>query len=226
MSASAPGPDRRPATTAVDRAAPPADVIAALAAQRVVPVLRSRDVGDAVATARACARAGMGAIELTRTTPDVERALELLRDDGLLLGLGTLTDAAQVAPAAAAGASFVVSFQQLPGLCEAAAPAGVAAIPGALTPTEVAAAAAAGADAVKLFPARSLAPPYLRDLRAVLPRLPLMVTGGIAATTAAIAPWLAAGAFAVGLGSDLGTVAENGAAEVERRARAALAAAR
>ncbi|HEX7291868.1 MAG TPA: hypothetical protein VF250_12150, partial [Conexibacter sp.] len=85
-----------------------ADVLAALAAQRVVPVLRTADVEDAVATARACAAAGLRAIELTRTTPDVERALEALcEDEGLLLGLGTVLHADQVAAAAAAGARFV-----------------------------------------------------------------------------------------------------------------------
>ena len=147
-------------------------VLEQIAAQRVIPVLRSADVADAVATARACAAAGMRAIELTRTTPDVERALEALRDDGLLLGLGTVTDRDQVAAAARAGARFVVSFTAPAGMVEAAHEHGLAAIPGAFTPTEVAACAAAGADAVKLFPARAASPAYLGDLRAVLPGRP------------------------------------------------------
>jgi len=111
-----------------------ADVVAQLAAQRIVPVLRTADVEDAVATARACAAAGLRAIELTRTTPDVERALEALREDGLLLGLGTVTDRAQVAAAAHAGARFVVSFHAPAGMVAEAHAHGLAAIPGAFTP--------------------------------------------------------------------------------------------
>ena len=198
------------------------DVLEQLAAQRILPVLRSADVDDAVATARACAAAGMRAIELTRTTPDVERALEALRGDGLLLGLGTVTHRDQVAPAARAGARFVVSFAAPAGMVASAHEHGLVAIPGALTPGEMAACANDGADAVKLFPARDRSPAYLGDLRAVLPQLRVMVTGGLRATSESAGAWLAAGALAVGIGSELGTVAQHGAAEVERRARAAL----
>lgn len=202
-----------------------ADVIAQLAAQRVVPVLRTADVADAVATARACAAAGMRAIELTRTTPDVERALEALRDDeDLLLGVGTLTERAQVAAAARAGARFVVSFCAPAGMVEEAHAHGLAAIPGAFTPGEIAACAADGADAVKVFPARMASPSYVKDLRAVLPDVRVMATGGLRATRASAGAWLDAGALAVGIGSELGSAARDGAAEVERRARAALAA--
>lgn len=197
-------------------------VLDRIAAQRVIPVLRSDDVGDAVDTARACARAGMTVVELTRTTPGVEEALLELRGEGLLLGVGTLTSAVEVDDAVAAGARFVVSFALRDGFVEAAAAAGVPAIPGALTPSEVAACLAAGAPAVKLFPARTITPGYLRDLRAVLPGLRCLISGGIAADAASIRPWLTAGALAVGVGSDLGSVATHGAAEVERRARIAL----
>ena len=198
------------------------DVVEQIAAQRVVPVLRSLDVEDAVATARACAKAGMRVIELTRTTADVERALDALRDDGLVLGLGTVTQRDHVAAAADAGARFVVSFVAPAGMVEEAHARGIAAIPGALTPSEMAACAASGADAVKLFPARDRSPAYLGDLRAVLPGLRVMVTGGLSATADSAGRWLAAGALAVGLGGDLGTVARDGADEVRRRARAAL----
>jgi 2-dehydro-3-deoxyphosphogluconate aldolase/(4S)-4-hydroxy-2-oxoglutarate aldolase len=199
------------------------DVIAQLAAQRIIPVLRSADVEDAVATARACARAGMRAIELTRTTPDVERALELLRDDDLLLGVGTITDGDHVRAAARAGARYVVSFTTPAGMVDVAHELGLAAIPGAFTPTEIAACIDAGADAVKLFPAREASPAYPRDLRAVLPELRIVATGGLRATPESAGAWLDAGALAVGLGSELGTVAQDGAEAVTRRARAALA---
>jgi 2-dehydro-3-deoxyphosphogluconate aldolase/(4S)-4-hydroxy-2-oxoglutarate aldolase len=196
-------------------------VAAAIAAQGVLPVIRARDTGDAVATARAMRRAGLRVVELTHSTPDVEAALRALRDDdGLVLGLGTIAAAGQVAPAVAAGARFVVSYARPAGFLAAARAAGVLAIPGFFTPHEAAAAVADGADTVKLFPARLAAPAYLRDLRAVLPGLRVLPSGGIA--LGAVAPWLEAGALAVGVGSELGTVAEVGTDEVERRVRAAL----
>ena len=78
---------------------------------------------------------------------------------------------------------------------------------------------------MKLFPARLVQPSYVRDLRAVIPGLRVLVTGGIQANLSSVRPWLEAGAAALGLGSDLGTVARVGADEVERRASVALDAA-
>lgn len=196
----------------------------AIAAQRVVPVIRTADARDAVATARACAAGGMRVVELTCTTPDVAAALEALPGDEVVAGLGTVTTVDQVRRAAAAGAAFIVSYTNPPGMVAGAHAAGLAAIPGALTPTEVAACLRDGADAVKLFPARAVSPAHLRDLRAVMPGLRLMATGGVAA--ADIPAWLAAGADAVGVGSELGTVARDGADAVRERAAALLAAAR
>ena len=199
------------------------DVLARLAAQRILPVIRTDDPLDAVATAHACAAAGVTVVELTCTTPDVADALDALRDTGLCIGLGTVRSTADVRTAIGGGAAFVVSFTNPPEMIAEAHRAGLAAIPGALTPTEVSACAAQGADAVKLFPARMLAPDHLADLRAVLPDVRIMVTGGL--RPADSARWLAAGAVAVGLGSVLGTVATAGAAAVTRRTAAALAAA-
>ena len=196
-------------------------VLDEIAVQRVIPVVRADSRADAVATARAVARAGMRVVELTCSVPDVEGALDDLRDAGLTLGLGTITDARQVEVAAAAGARFAVSFGNPAGFVPRARLLRVTAVPGALSPTEFAACAALRADAVKLFPARLPGPRYLRDLAAVLPGLRVLATGGIGAGE--ITAWLDAGAIAVGLGSELGTAAGVGAREVERRARAALA---
>jgi 2-dehydro-3-deoxyphosphogluconate aldolase/(4S)-4-hydroxy-2-oxoglutarate aldolase len=101
---------------------------------------------------------------------------------------------------------------------------GVPAIPGALTPGEVAACERAGADAVKLFPASLLSPAYVHELRAVMPKVRVVVTGGLKADPASLQPWLSAGVLATGVGGSLGTVATVGAAEVQRRAQLALAA--
>ena len=192
----------------------------AIAAQRVIPVVRCADARDAVLTARAAAAAGMRVVELTLTTPGVHGALHELRGDGLVLGLGSLRSAANVVPAVEAGAQFVVSFASVRGLVDAAHELSVAAVQGALSPTEILATERAGADAVKVFPARVVTPAYLRDLDAVLPGLRLIPTGGIEPRAARA--WLDAGAWAVGLGAALGTVARIGAAEVERRCREAL----
>jgi 2-dehydro-3-deoxyphosphogluconate aldolase/(4S)-4-hydroxy-2-oxoglutarate aldolase len=194
-----------------------------IAAQRVLPVLRSASAEEAIATARACARAGMRVIELTLSTPDVAAATRVLAREGLTVGVGTLTDVTQVREAATAGASFVVSFAALTELIAAAAEYGLLAIPGAMTPTEVLHCLRAGAEVVKLFPARELSPSYLRDLRAVTPDLRAIVTGGIGPEDPRVAEWLAEGALAVGIGSALGSASVERDAEVERRARAALA---
>ena len=193
-----------------------------IAAQRVLPVLRCADADDAVATARATAAAGCRVIELTLSTPGVEAAIAPLLDDGLVVAVGTVRDAAAVARLAHVGASLVVSFWNPPGFVAAATAAGITAIPGGFTPSELAAAQADGAAAVKLFPASLAGPGYLAALRPLLPELRLLVTGGIEPD--GVQPWLDAGALAVGLGSRLGTVASVGVAEVERRCRAALAA--
>lgn len=197
-----------------------------IAGQQVIPVLRCANPTDAVATARAFADAGMSVVELTCTIPNVEDAIAQLRDDGLTVGLGTITSVDRVGPAVDAGASFVVSFCAPEGLVRAAHEHGAIAIPGALTPGEVAACRCAGADVIKLFPAEQLSPGYLRHLLTVMPGLRLMPTGGIAPSTEGIQPWLSAGAVAVGVGGALGTVSELGAEQAQERARRAVEAAR
>jgi 2-dehydro-3-deoxyphosphogluconate aldolase/(4S)-4-hydroxy-2-oxoglutarate aldolase len=185
--------------------------------QAWVPVLRNADAGDAVATARACA---VDVVELTYSTPGVLDAIRELVAGGSTVGVGTVRTTDQVREAAAAGASFVVSFHRPPGFVAAALDAGVVPLPGALTPHEVAAAIDDGAPAVKIFPARLVPPAYLRDLAAVIGPVPLVVTGGIGADPESLRPWLAAGAWAVGVGGQLGTVAGDGAEVVRQRASA------
>jgi 2-dehydro-3-deoxyphosphogluconate aldolase / (4S)-4-hydroxy-2-oxoglutarate aldolase len=199
------------------------NVIDELARQRVLPVLRCSDADDALATARAAAAGGCRIVEVTMSTPGVEAAIGPLVADGLVVAVGTVRDAADVPRLAEAGASLVVSFWSPPGFVAAATAAGIPAIPGGFTTHELAAAHAEGAAAVKLFPASLADPSYLGALRPLLPDLRLVVTGGIEPD--GVRPWLDAGALAVGLGSNLGTAATVGAAEVERRCRAALAAA-
>ena len=194
-----------------------------LGRQRVLPVLRCAGAEDTIATARAAAAAGCRLVEVTMSTPGVEDAIAPLVAEGLIVAVGTVRDAGDVARLAEAGASLVVSFWNPPGFVAAAQAAGIAAIPGGFTSHELAAAHTDGAGVAKLFPASLAGLAFIPSLRPLLPDLQLLVTGGIEPD--GVGPWLEAGALAVGLGGSLGTAATVGAAEVERRCRAALSAA-
>jgi 2-dehydro-3-deoxyphosphogluconate aldolase/(4S)-4-hydroxy-2-oxoglutarate aldolase len=115
--------------------------------------------------------------------------------------MGTVLTADEVDRAVDAGARFVVSPSVVPEVIEAAQRHGIASYPGALTPTEIHTAWRAGATAVKLFPAGTLGPSYLTAVRAPLPDVPLVPTGGV--DVEAVGAWLDAGAVAVGLGGPL-----------------------
>jgi 2-dehydro-3-deoxyphosphogluconate aldolase/(4S)-4-hydroxy-2-oxoglutarate aldolase len=167
---------------------------------KVVPVLRSPTVQEAVVTARGLAEGGMTVIELTYSTPGVLDAIrELAASPNLLVGAGTVLTPKQADDAIEAGARFVVSPVWLPWLPELARDRGVDSIPGAATPSEVWQAHCAGATAVKVFPiARLGGATYIRDLLAPMPQLRLMATGGVDAALAR--DLLAAGCVAVGAG--------------------------
>jgi 2-dehydro-3-deoxyphosphogluconate aldolase/(4S)-4-hydroxy-2-oxoglutarate aldolase len=200
----------------------------AVAATRVVAILRAENASRAEAVVDVLLQHGIRSLELTLTTEgalDVVERLAARVPDGTDIGVGTVLRADDVDRAVAAGARFVVSPSVDPAVIEAATRHGIASYPGAFTPTEIHAAWAAGASAVKLFPAGALGPDYLRAVRAPLPGIPLVPTGGIAVE--AVGAWLAAGATAVGLGSPLigDALARDGDLDaLARRARAVCAA--
>jgi 2-dehydro-3-deoxyphosphogluconate aldolase/(4S)-4-hydroxy-2-oxoglutarate aldolase len=168
--------------------------------ERLVAVLRRvDDVDERVA---ALADAGVGVIEITLDDPHALGAIERARGRGDVTVLaGTVRRAEQVDAAVAAGAEAVVGPAFVPAVLERAAELGIPAIPGALTPTEIEAAWAAGAALVKLFPGGSVGPRYVRDVLAPLADVPLLVTGGVDAQNARA--FIDAGAVAVGVGSAL-----------------------
>jgi 2-dehydro-3-deoxyphosphogluconate aldolase/(4S)-4-hydroxy-2-oxoglutarate aldolase len=179
-----------------------ADVIAEIGRQRVLPVLRLPTADEAVQAAKTVLAAGLIVVELTATTPGWEQALRTVRAElpaGGAVGLGTVIDATTAQTAIAAGATFLVSPWAAPPVREMAAAAGVPFLEGALSPTEVATAAAYGP--VKIFPASSVGRGHVSALRQVLPRAVLVPTGGIRLED--VPDWLAAGAYAVGVGTDL-----------------------
>ena len=146
---------------------------------------------------------GVDVVEVPLGVPGALSAISSLvaRFPSALVGAGTVMTAANARAAVDAGARFLLSPVLRPDVIEAAHAAGVAAVPGAFTPTEIDACMRAGADLVKLFPTDRLAPADLRVLLAALPDAKLLPTGGISSANAA--EWLAAGAVAVGVGGAL-----------------------
>src|SRR5207247_1411046 len=140
------------------------------------------------------------------------------------LGAGTVTDAATARAVADAGARFVVGPVFRRDVIEASHDRGAAAIPGCFSPTEILEAHEAGADIVKIFPATMLGPQFIKDVRAPLPQLKLMPTGGVTPENAG--DWIRAGAAAVGIGSalvDAAAVERGDWASITARARTAVA---
>jgi 2-dehydro-3-deoxyphosphogluconate aldolase/(4S)-4-hydroxy-2-oxoglutarate aldolase len=172
--------------------------------------------------------AGVTCLEITMNTPGALDAVAAARSrhPGAEVGVGTARTPAQVQAAAAAGAQFVVSPDVRATVGAAAADAGLPWYPGALTATEVGTAWELGAAAVKLFPASLGGPGYLRELRAPLDDVPFVPTGGVRLEQ--VGDYLAAGAFALGIGSPLlGDALRGGSLpELAGRAERVLAAVR
>jgi len=181
-----------------------AAVTAQVEALGVVAVIRLKDPGKLREVVDAIAAGGVRALEVTMTVPG---AVELIRalapglPEGFLLGAGTVTDAATARAVIDAGARFVVSPVFRPEVIAACHERDVPAMPGCFSPTEIFAAHEYGADVVKVFPATMLGPQFLRDVRAPLPHIKLMPTGGVTLDNAG--DWIRAGAVAVGIGSAL-----------------------
>jgi 2-dehydro-3-deoxyphosphogluconate aldolase/(4S)-4-hydroxy-2-oxoglutarate aldolase len=194
----------------------------------VVAIVRL-DSGEGLdRVAEALIKGGVTALEFTFTTPGALPALEAAAahyGDKLLVGAGTVLDAETARTAILAGAEFIVApTTDLPtiGLCRRY---GKVCLPGAYTPTEMLRAYEAGADLIKLFPATTVGPRYIKDVLAPLPMLRIVPTGGISAENAG--DYIRAGAVAVAMGSSLvdnTTVREGRFEVIATRARAAIAA--
>jgi 2-dehydro-3-deoxyphosphogluconate aldolase / (4S)-4-hydroxy-2-oxoglutarate aldolase len=176
-------------------------VLQQLGDRKIVAVVRAPSAEQAVETARALDRGGVTAIEIAFTTPGAATAISAARElDGVVVGAGTVRTRAELEAAIEAGAAFVASPGTNLDLVVTARSAGVLAIPGVFTPTEIEQ-AAPHALLLKLFPAGAGGPSLLRTMRGPYPDLRFMPTGGVRVDN--VCEWLAAGAFAVGAGSDL-----------------------
>jgi 2-dehydro-3-deoxyphosphogluconate aldolase/(4S)-4-hydroxy-2-oxoglutarate aldolase len=181
----------------------------------IVPVVRAPSPELAIRAAEAVLAGGVSIFEITMTVPNATAAIRALVDKfgaRAVVGAGTVLDAEAARACIEAGAAFIVS----PGLdlatIAAAHERGVPMMPGALTPTEVITAWKAGADMVKIFPASAVGgPKYLKALRGPLPDVKMLPTGGVNAQTAG--EYIAAGAAALGVGSELVDIAALGRGE-------------
>lgn len=201
-----------------------------LAALPVLAILRAADAGRFLEVGRVLYEGGVRAIEVTLTSRGALEAFERLNGElpgAAVLGVGTVRSVGDAELAVEAGATYLVAPDFRPEVVAWAVERGVPVVPGALTPTEVAAAWAAGATAVKVFPVSAVGgPAYVKAVRAPLPEVPLVPTGGVGIDD--IGAYLAAGAVAVGIGSPLlGDAGESGGdlRELAGRARRAVAAA-
>lgn len=170
----------------------------------LVPVLRAASVDQALALASAIADGGVNVLEVTMTVPGALQVIRRLIQDrpGILIGAGTVLDPETARACILEGANFIVSPALNLRTIEICHRYSVAVLPGALTPTEILTAWDAGADAVKVFPASAMGGAgYLASLKGPLPHIRMIPTGGVSLATAA--EFLHAGAFALGVGSDL-----------------------
>jgi 2-dehydro-3-deoxyphosphogluconate aldolase/(4S)-4-hydroxy-2-oxoglutarate aldolase len=169
-----------------------------------VAVIRMGDSSGLLKVAEALHAGGIPALEITMTTPNalavIEATTKELGDD-VLVGVGSVLDSETARLAILAGASFVVSPVFKPEILATAHRYDVAVMPGCFAPTEILTAHEAGADIVKVFPADVVGMPFFKAVKAPMPFLNLMPTGGVSLTNAG--DWIRAGACAVGVGSAL-----------------------
>ncbi|MGM0898289.1 MAG: bifunctional 2-keto-4-hydroxyglutarate aldolase/2-keto-3-deoxy-6-phosphogluconate aldolase [Bacillota bacterium] len=176
-------------------------ILASITDTKVVAVIRGSSAEEAVELSKAALEGGIRAIELTYTTPQVQKAFEALQDVDVLLGAGSVLDAETARHAILSGAKFIVS----PHFDETIAPVcnryGIPYLPGCMTIREMVKALEAGCEVIKLFPANNFTPSFIKSVNGPLPHVRIMPTGGINLDN--IQDWLAAGAVAAGIGSDL-----------------------
>ena len=181
------------------------DVIRRIEEIGIVPVVRAASVEQANRAVEAICGGGIPVVEITMTVPNAVAVIrEVTQQYGskVLIGAGTVITAEQAESCLHAGAEFLVSPGLAPSVLTIAKAAGKLAIPGALTPTELMQSESAGARLVKIFPCGNVGgPKYLKSLKAPFPNASLIPTGGVNAANAA--EFIAAGAFALGVGADL-----------------------
>lgn len=183
----------------------PERFLASLRACPLVAIIRGVKPDEAAAIGEALVEAGIRIVEVPLNSPDPFASIAILAraiGSEAMVGAGTVLDPADVARVAEAGGELVVSPDTNPAVIAATAAAGLASAPGFFTPSEAFRAIAAGATALKLFPAEGASPAVLKAQLAVIPpHVPVLAVGGITPQT--MADWRKAGAAGFGLGSGL-----------------------
>lgn len=181
------------------------DVIKHIKEIGVIPVVRATTADEAMRAIDAIREGGISVLEITMTVPGAIKLIEEVAKrygTDALVGAGTVLDPETAEACVSSGAQFVVSPALNLETISCCRRLGIAVMPGALTPTEVVQAWNAGADFVKVFPAGAVGgPSYLKALKAPLPQIELVPTGGVSLKTAA--DFIRAGAAALGVGADL-----------------------
>jgi 2-dehydro-3-deoxyphosphogluconate aldolase / (4S)-4-hydroxy-2-oxoglutarate aldolase len=179
-------------------------VISMLANPGIIAVVRAQRADQVIPLSQALIAGGVVAVEITMTTPNAIAAIQQARElvgDRALIGVGTVLDAETCRAALAAGAEFVVTPICRTELIAIAHAAERPIMIGAYTPTEAQLAHEAGADFIKIFPADTLGPGYMKSIRAPLPHLRIVPTGGVDVEN--VGAFLKAGCAALGVGSSL-----------------------
>jgi 2-dehydro-3-deoxyphosphogluconate aldolase / (4S)-4-hydroxy-2-oxoglutarate aldolase len=189
----------------VERRVSRVEVIKQIKDTGVIPVVRASSADEAMRAIDAIREGGISVLEITMTVPNAFSVIEQVTTrfgSDALVGAGTVLDAETAKSCIASGAEFIVSPALDVETIAYCREQDVAVMPGALTPTEVVQAWKAGADFVKVFPAGAVGgPSYLKALKAPLPQIELVPTGGVSLKTAA--DFIKAGAAALGIGADL-----------------------
>jgi 2-dehydro-3-deoxyphosphogluconate aldolase / (4S)-4-hydroxy-2-oxoglutarate aldolase len=181
------------------------EVLATIARIGLVPVVRASSADEAMKVVDAIREGGVNVLEITMTVPGAIGVMEQVArrfGSDVVLGAGTVLDGETARACMLAGAQFVVSPALNLATIEVCRRYSIAIIPGALTPTEVVTAWSAGADVVKVFPCGALGgASYIKSLKAPLPHIEMIPTGGVSVKTAA--DFIKAGSLALGVGADL-----------------------
>ncbi|MGM0815492.1 MAG: bifunctional 4-hydroxy-2-oxoglutarate aldolase/2-dehydro-3-deoxy-phosphogluconate aldolase [Bacillota bacterium] len=175
-----------------------------LAVCKLIAVVRADSQGEGIEMIQRLKKKGVRAIEVTYTTPNAERIIASFRhEQELIVGAGTITTLEQAQSAIEAGSQFIVSPGYLSVIGEHLSFHDTLYVPGVLTPSEIMQAKANGYRLLKLFPSGSFGLSYMKNLQGPFPEVEFIPTGGI--HPADVPKWLAAGAVAVGVGSQLGS---------------------
>jgi 2-dehydro-3-deoxyphosphogluconate aldolase/(4S)-4-hydroxy-2-oxoglutarate aldolase len=204
-----------------------AAILQKLSTEKVIALIRADNPDGLLDCAKALAEGGLTSIELTMTTPGAIRMLEKATNElpDFLFGLGTVLDAETARAGILAGARFIVTPALRPEVITMCKRYSIPVFSGALTPTEVVNAWDCGADAAKIFPAEFFGPAYIKSLKAPLPQVEFVPTGGVTAEN--VGEFIKAGAFATAAGSSLveaKAMKEKNWAAITAKARAFVAA--